>query len=52
MKGVDTTMLVKQVPGGMISNLETQLKSNKQEDKIDQVKNEIPKVRKILDTLL
>jgi oxaloacetate decarboxylase alpha subunit len=45
MKGVDTTMLVKQVPGGMISNLETQLKSNRQEDKIDQVKNEIPKVR-------
>ena len=45
MKGVDTTMLVKQVPGGMISNLETQLKSNKQEDKIDLVKNEIPKVR-------
>ena len=29
----------------MISNLETQLKSNRQEDKIDQVKNEIPKVR-------
>ena len=45
MKGVDTTMLVKQVPGGMIYNLETQLKSNRQEDKIDQVKNEIPKVR-------
>ena len=46
MKGVDTTMLVKQVPGGMISSLETQLKSNKQEDKIDLVKNEIPEVRK------
>ena len=45
MKGVDTTMLVKQVPGGMISSLETQLKSNKQGDKIDLVKNEIPKVR-------
>ena len=41
MKGVDTTMLVKQVPGGMISSLETQLKSNKQEDKIDLVKNEV-----------
>ena len=46
MKGVDTTMLVKQVPGGMISSLETQLKSNKQQDKIDLVKNEIPEVRK------
>ena len=46
MKGVDTTMLVKQVPGGMISSLETQLKSNKQEDKRDLVKNEIAEVRK------
>ena len=38
-------MLVKQVPGGMLSNLESQLKANKQEDKIDLVKNEIPRVR-------
>ena len=46
LKGVDSTMLVKQVPGGMLSNLESQLKANKQEDKIDLVKDEIPKVRK------
>ena len=39
-------MLVKQVPGGMLSNLESQLRANKQEDKIDLVKDEIPKVRK------
>jgi len=39
-------MLVKQVPGGMLSNLESQLKANKQEDKIELVKEEIPKVRK------
>ena len=45
LKGVDSTMLVKQVPGGMLSNLESQLKANKQEDKIDLVKNEIPRVR-------
>ena len=45
MKGVDSTMLVKQVPGGMLSNLESQLKANKQEDKIELVKEEIPKVR-------
>ena len=38
-------MLVKQVPGGMLSNLESQLRANKQ-DKIDLVKDEIPKVRK------
>ena len=46
LKGVDSTMLVKQVPGGMLSNLESQLRANKQEDKIDLVKEEIPKVRK------
>ena len=46
MKGVDSTMLVKQIPGGMLSNLESQLKANKQEDKIELVKEEIPKVRK------
>ena len=45
LKGVDSTMLVKQVPGGMLSNLESQLRANKQEDKIDLVKDEIPKVR-------
>ena len=45
LKGVDSTILVKQVPGGMLSNLESQLKANKQEDKIDLVKNEIPRVR-------
>jgi len=39
-------MLVKQVPGGMLSNLESQLKANKQEDKIELVKKEIPKIRK------
>ena len=46
LKGVDSSMLVKQVPGGMLSNLESQLRANKQEDKIDLVKEEIPKVRK------
>ena len=38
-------MLVKQVPGGMLSNLESQLRANKQEDKIDLVKDD-SKVRK------
>ena len=46
LKGVDSTMLVKQVPGGMLSNLESQLRANKQEDKIEMVIDEIPKVRK------
>ena len=46
LKGVDSTMLVKQVPGGMLSNLESQLRANRQEDKIDKVKDEIPLVSK------
>ena len=46
LKGVDSTMLVKQVPGGMLSNLESQLRANKQDDKIEMVIDEIPKVRK------
>ena len=46
LKGVDSTMLVKQVPGGMLSNLESQLRANRQEDKIDKVKDEIPLVRR------
>jgi oxaloacetate decarboxylase alpha subunit len=48
LKGVDVQMLVRQVPGGMLSNLETQLKLLKQEEKLDDVINEIPKVRRDL----
>ncbi len=45
LKGIDSSMLVKQVPGGMLSNLESQLKSINQEDKLEEIKNEIPRVR-------
>ena len=45
LKGVDSSMLIKQVPGGMLSNLESQLKAVSQEDKLEGVKEEIPKVR-------
>ena len=45
LKGVDSSMLIKQVPGGMLSNLESQLKSINQEDKLEKVKEEIPRVR-------
>tara|TARA_B100000029_G_C16952604_1_gene733156 strand:- start:122 stop:592 length:471 start_codon:yes stop_codon:yes gene_type:complete len=38
-------MLIKQVPGGMLSNLESQLKAINQEDKLEEVKKEIPLVR-------
>ena len=45
LKGVDSTMLIKQVPGGMLSNLESQLKAIKQEDKLEKIKDEIASVR-------
>ena len=46
LRGVDSSMLLKQVPGGMLSNLESQLKIQKQEGKLEEIKSEIPKVRK------
>ncbi|MDD2414562.1 MAG: oxaloacetate decarboxylase subunit alpha [Eubacteriaceae bacterium] len=43
---VDTNTLLYQVPGGMLSNLLSQLKQAHQEDKYDAVLKEVPKVRK------
>ena len=48
LKGVDVQMLVRQVPGGMLSNLESQLKQMNLEDKLEAVIQEIPRVRKDL----
>jgi len=48
MKGVDIEMLVNQVPGGMLSNLETQLKSLGKIDLLENVVSEIYNVRKDL----
>jgi pyruvate carboxylase subunit B len=45
---VDTNVLVYQVPGGMLSNLVSQLIEQKAMDKYDEVLAEIPKVRKDL----
>jgi pyruvate carboxylase subunit B len=45
---VDTNVLVYQVPGGMLSNLVSQLIEQKALDKYDEVLTEIPKVRKDL----
>lgn len=42
---VDIATLLYQVPGGMLSNLVSQLKSANAEDKYDEVLKEIPKVR-------
>ena len=42
---VDIATLLYQVPGGMLSNLLSQLKSQKAENKYEEVLNEIPRVR-------
>ena len=46
--GVDTDVLLSQVPGGMMSNLANQLKEQGALERIDEVFAEIPKVRKDL----
>ncbi len=48
LKGIDSRILVAQVPGGMLTNMENQLKEQNAQDKIDQVLEEIPRVRKDL----
>ena len=48
LKGVDARILIAQVPGGMLTNMESQLKEQGAEDKMDQVLLEIPKVREDL----
>ena len=48
LKGVDSRILVAQVPGGMLTNMENQLKEQGASDKVDQVLEEIPRVRKDL----
>lgn len=48
LKGVDARILVAQVPGGMLTNMESQLKEQGAGDKFDQVLDEIPRVREDL----
>lgn len=43
---VDPNTLLYQVPGGMLSNLLSQLKHANQENRLDEVLQEVPKVRK------
>ena len=45
---IDTSVLAHQIPGGMISNLVTQLRQANALDKLDQVYEEVPRVRKEL----
>jgi oxaloacetate decarboxylase alpha subunit len=48
LKGIDSRILVAQVPGGMLTNLEGQLKEQGATDRLDEVLKEIPAVRKDL----
>lgn len=51
LRGVDSRILVAQVPGGMLTNMESQLKEQGALDQFDAVLAEIPKVRKDLGYL-
>ena len=45
--GVETEIFDSQIPGGMISNMESQLKQQKAGDRVDEVLAEVPKVRAV-----
>ncbi|MDO7086207.1 sodium-extruding oxaloacetate decarboxylase subunit alpha [Pseudocolwellia sp. AS88] len=51
LKGVDARILLAQVPGGMLTNMESQLKEQGASDKFDEVLKEIPRVRKELGNI-
>jgi oxaloacetate decarboxylase alpha subunit len=51
LRGVDSRILVAQVPGGMLTNMESQLKEQGAADKMDEVLAEIPRVREDLGFL-
>jgi len=48
LRGVDSRILVAQVPGGMLTNMESQLREQGAGDKLDDVLAEIPRVREDL----
>lgn len=48
LRGVDARILVAQVPGGMLTNMENQLKEQGAADRMDEVLQEIPRVREDL----
>ena len=48
LRGTDSRILIAQVPGGMLTNMEAQLKEQNAADKFDEVLQEIPRVREDL----
>ena len=51
LRGVDARIIVAQVPGGMLTNLESQLREQNAGDKLDAVLEESPRVREDLGML-
>lgn len=51
LQGIDSRILRAQVPGGMLTNMESQLKEQGASDKLDLVLDEIPRVREDLGFL-
>jgi oxaloacetate decarboxylase alpha subunit len=51
LRGTDSRILVAQVPGGMLTNMENQLREQGAEDRLDEVLQEIPQVREDLGYL-
>lgn len=48
LRGTDSRILIAQVPGGMLTNMESQLREQGASDKFDDVLEEIPRVREDL----
>ena len=48
LKGIDARILNAQVPGGMLTNMENQLREQGVSDKLNEVLEEVPRVRKDL----
>ena len=51
LKGIDARILLAQVPGGMLTNMESQLKDQQASDKMSEVLKEIPRVREDLGNI-
>ncbi|GHF85665.1 sodium-extruding oxaloacetate decarboxylase subunit alpha [Thalassotalea marina] len=51
LKGIDARILLAQVPGGMLTNMENQLREQGASDKFDDVLQEIPRVREDLGNI-
>ena len=48
LKGIDARIIIAQVPGGMLTNMESQLREQNAADRMDEVLAEIPRVREDL----